>query len=512
MIDISRCVGLFAILCMIVGCGGGGKTGDDAVVNDVPDVSPESGDAAPEAVDDVPSDPGLPDPGGPDSATDAILDPSVDVSGTICCIYDFECPDGMECVPIPGELGVCKPIPVEGDCWTGSDCGPDQVCLGAIPCRCGQDTEGDGCDIPGQCVDESPGCCDADPDCPAHQVCTPGGTCESEPDFGECWTDIDCYETQECTGASYCICGDSCDEDGVHPGACSPLPNGCCNSDEDCDDGFVCRRRGLFDHMPGHCLPSPLGPQCPGDFACCWEDVDCPGGFCDGAYACGCIDLCYTCGACAEDQMGACEDWGIQVDLDITGGECGGTPEVHPAFTWYGVSLSWQTSIPAKSQVETALNAFIGMEGWIPIDEDYVLDHMFDLHFSHMHFPAVPKVGDAILVRVRATGEGEEKGLSEVLEIQVDQTMRDCLYPYYKACSDGGPILCRAIPPPCDPDKVMAAFDGCQRCVYPGTCTCDDGTEPVCPMPQPDCDDHEVLAVQGGCFACVSPFTCNEGS
>ena len=46
---------------------------------------------------------------------------------------------------------------------------------------------------------------------------------------------------------------------------------------------------------------NPAGPACPFDAACCWADGDCPGGWCDGAIACGCIDLCPMCGACMAD-------------------------------------------------------------------------------------------------------------------------------------------------------------------------------------------------------------------
>jgi len=44
----------------------------------------------------------------------------------------------------------------------------------------------------------------------------------------------------------------------------------------------------------GTCLPKPSGDDCTGEATC------------QGAYYCGCIALCPTCGDCAEFQMGAC--------------------------------------------------------------------------------------------------------------------------------------------------------------------------------------------------------------
>ncbi len=38
---------------------------------------------------------------------------------------------------------------------------------------------------------------------------------------------------------------------------------------------------------------------------------------------------------------------------------------------------------------------------------------------------------------------------------------------------------------------------------------CDDGTEPLCEMVPPVCDDQwEILAYQGNCYVCVNPTTC----
>lgn len=155
------------------------------------------------------------------------------------------------------------------------------------------------------------GCCHQQSDCQDMAVCVGGspdlvGTCEAPPEPGRCWTESDCYTTQECIGIVTCPCGALC-ELPASPGTCSPLPSGCCNSDDDCNVDHVCRGQWVDSKMPGACVPSHLGPQCMGDSACCWNDDDCPGtSTCTGASTCGCIELCFVCGACMPDEMGYC--------------------------------------------------------------------------------------------------------------------------------------------------------------------------------------------------------------
>lgn len=369
----------------------------------------------------------------------------------------------------------------------------------------------DGCDIPGRCISRAPDCCRTHNDCPAFEVCGPGNVCVPAPAPGECWSDQDCYDTQQCIGAAACPCGRICDiEEG--PGRCLPLPGGCCGTDRDCPEDHVCRRQDLWDHLPGRCLPSPTGPACPGDSACCWDDRDCPdGSFCSGAVGCGCVELCPVCGACAEDRIGFCEPYPITVTLDLARPVCR-PPRPGDFFPTWEVPLTWHSSMPARSVLEMAVNAFTGREGQIPIEEDLAQDHAITLALTVFHFSDPPKVGESVLFRARVTGAGGQQGLSAAVAVPVDPETRACLNPFDEACSDGGPILCRVIPPPCDPDKVMAVIDGCERCVFPDTCTCDDRTDPECPMPAPTCDPPRVLAVQGHCWACVSPSTCNEAA
>jgi hypothetical protein len=157
----------------------------------------------------------------------------------------------------------------------------------------------------------SPGCCSEQNDCLGATVCVGvspdlAGTCEAPPDPGRCWSNFDCYNSQECLDVVTCPCGAMCDQ-AASPGHCSPLPIGCCNSDDDCDADYVCRGQWVDSNMPGACVPSHLGPQCMGDSACCWNGDDCPGTLtCTGASTCGCIELCIVCGACMPDQMGYC--------------------------------------------------------------------------------------------------------------------------------------------------------------------------------------------------------------
>lgn len=232
-------------------------------------------------------------------------------TGDDCCDTDGDCQDGETCVDLFAEFdlpGACKPVQPPGMCWMHEDCADDEVCVGAIPCPCGWEDGGDGCDIPGACKSKAvTGCCATDGDCPDGTECGPGSTCTPLLQFGQCWTDDDCYATQHCSGVSVCPCGMFCGL-GTFPGACEPLPSSCCYSDDDCGDGFVCRAQDpLVDKMPGSCVPHPDGPACPFDAQCCWGDGDCgPDGTCKDAYLCGCVDLCIWCGACAEFQIGWC--------------------------------------------------------------------------------------------------------------------------------------------------------------------------------------------------------------
>ena len=224
-----------------------------------------------------------------------------------CCLGPDDCAAGLVCAPLyaGAESGVCKPAAEAGSCWINADCATGELCVGAQVCPCNADCDME--DTPGTCQPVGGGCCTADADCGRDQICAPGGACERTPVFGECWTDDDCSFSQTCSGVVFCPCAAGCLVPSA-PGRCAPLPSGCCYGDDGCDDGFVCRAYlPEVGGLPGRCVPDPSGPACPGDFACCWNDADCgDGGTCENEYVCGCIDLCPMCGACADDQMGAC--------------------------------------------------------------------------------------------------------------------------------------------------------------------------------------------------------------
>lgn len=247
-----------------------------------------------------------------DADCDMVDTPGTCTAAQTCCATDEECAEDWTCATFPEFMeleGACKPAQTEGMCWDHGDCTSEEVCMGAVPCPCGYDAEGDGCDIPGTCIDKGTyGCCTSDEDCDGDLVCGPGSTCVASLRFGQCWTDSNCYDTQFCRGVTVCPCGALC-VIGTSPGSCVPLPAGCCYDDSGCDEGYVCRgHSGEAGTLPGSCVPDHNGPECLGDAACCWEDADCGGdSTCGNAYVCGCIDLCPSCGACAENQMGFCE-------------------------------------------------------------------------------------------------------------------------------------------------------------------------------------------------------------
>lgn len=232
-----------------------------------------------------------------------------------CCVTDSDCVGMQTCVQLGGVevWGKCLPEPGLGECWVQEDCDLSQgnYCSGASVQSCQSVLAV--MDTLGHCVhDDPPFCCGDDSQCLPGYVCVggagEGGTCEPAPQPGTCWDDDDCYETQTCEGEMTCGCMGACAWLPT-PGTCSPLPQGCCFTDEQCGVGFVCRARPTESgQLPGACVPNPLGPACMGDSACCWEDSDCPGeSTCGGASLCGCIELCWVCGACLPDTMGFCK-------------------------------------------------------------------------------------------------------------------------------------------------------------------------------------------------------------
>jgi hypothetical protein len=155
-----------------------------------------------------------------------------------------------------------------------------------------------------------PACCTKNADCGPGFACGSGaegkGTCKPSLPYGQCWSLEDCPTGSTCLDVNVCPCNADCfvpDQQGT----CVTLPSGCCWNDRDCQDGQVCRSQGGIGGLPGSCVDDPAGPACTANASCCWNDNDCPKGFvCGDAVACGCIELCPVCGACAPDRMGTC--------------------------------------------------------------------------------------------------------------------------------------------------------------------------------------------------------------
>jgi len=228
-----------------------------------------------------------------------------------CCMDQDDCPQNTTCVE-PGPSGTCLPNAGPGLCWWDADCTDDELCVGATHCPCG-DWCDEGGDFPGTCLSkEEYNCCKDDGDCEQDEVCAGSewgaGTCQPAPEFGKCFSGMDCYMTQDCMGAVTCPCGASC-YSAVEPGTCSPLPDTCCYSDDDCPEDFRCYGKIEADLMPGTCLPDPTQtPGCPPPGGCCWDNTDCvQGKSCKGASVCGCIEICFVCGDCLPDEMGICQ-------------------------------------------------------------------------------------------------------------------------------------------------------------------------------------------------------------
>ncbi len=167
----------------------------------------------------------------------ACMDAGPGGPGAGCCTQDSECVAGEQCVlfggsaavPMPGSIGVCKPIAGMGLCWTDNDCnGPVETCTGAIICPCGSF-----CFMPdqmGTCGPEGNGggskeCCATDLDC-AGGACAvaqgqSNGVCQPPLlPMMQCYNDDDCMGGK-CTGAILCPCQAMCTKP-ITPGTCSP--------------------------------------------------------------------------------------------------------------------------------------------------------------------------------------------------------------------------------------------------------------------------------------------------
>lgn len=175
-------------------------------------------------------------PGPVDGARGGTCD--LDPGAVGCCYEDADCADGLLCRITPGcrddfDPGVCvSPSSLaDGQCWDRRDCGPMQLCEGAMRCPCGMacgapDVPGTCSDITGCPVGPRAGCCFEDDDCGEGMVCRwvnecrsgGEGVCVTAPGEGECYVDAECGAGGSCENTRACTCGRDCT---VTPAACA---------------------------------------------------------------------------------------------------------------------------------------------------------------------------------------------------------------------------------------------------------------------------------------------------
>ena len=112
-------------------------------------------------------------------------------------------------------------------------------------------------------------CCPAGV-CPFGEVCIEGA-CHPQPGQYGCFVDAACDAGQLCDGATVCTCEDESCQPAT--GTCR-WPEGCCNSDADCDGTGVC--------ASGVCRAKP-------EALACWHDGNCAAGqVCEDVQSCPC--------------------------------------------------------------------------------------------------------------------------------------------------------------------------------------------------------------------------------
>jgi len=283
-----------------------------------------------------------------------------DPSAYIGSAQDFEakCP-WAECT------GVCvanppKPKP----CDTDADCQQGEKCVPAVcPMMCAPDGKG-GC-LPcndgkmGQCVPAPVGDCKSDSDCKEGEVCQVICAARSDPFAGTPYPAEECFGV--CVPKSRCdrvICPDGfhceevcyacaqkawaeggggatgggeagtefpCDYDGCYAQCLPDLPEPKpCNTDADCDPGFVCEPRYCAKpkgrandsascvprgdktcvEPPDFCAGEFIGVCVPATTEGCIKDSDCPEGSVCKIY---CMGLCDPYLGCGNTCVGECE-------------------------------------------------------------------------------------------------------------------------------------------------------------------------------------------------------------
>jgi len=255
----------------------------------------------------------------------AALTPDVD------CIGEWACENG-DCVFHCDE----DPEPPVSECDYDGDCAPNQHCE-IVDCwapPCDEDGPCALCCMPiGECIDDEPGECFEDSDCPDGFYCDPL-----------------VWFAEEVPG----------DPDGEEPyyapvgmGQCLPLPQPGCLEDADCGPGFVCE---LIDE----CIPLPCEDEEGVPLPCDWNyefdgEVDCapygvcvpeiePGCFidedCPEGFVCEYLDGPYPSYPCECDPD---DDYCLMMDC-MPLGVCVEAPE--PEFTCNPTGCSGQICAP----------------------------------------------------------------------------------------------------------------------------------------------------------------------
>ena len=248
--------------------------------------------------------------GGDDTATPGQAD-----SGTMSCVSDMDCDDGVICNGVEScVLNVCGPgddatdgtsctDPAEGICVDGycanSVCGDGYVDRSRMEtCDDSNTDPGDGCE---------PDCtltCSSDADCDDANPCNGVEQCEGSGSSATCSSGMNMSDGTPCGTGRACRSGDcvsiGCGDGVVDPGeqcddANSVDGDGCdtdcswsCTSDDQCDDGDMCTGTETCDLSTHTCVDPP--------------DLDCTPS-----------DACHT-GSC--DPMMGCQEALIDGDMD----------------------------------------------------------------------------------------------------------------------------------------------------------------------------------------------------
>jgi hypothetical protein len=209
----------------------------------------------------------------------------------LCCDL-AECAGPCRSCAVPGMLGSCKPLPIDGSprppgCPTSAaaTCGTTGKCDGAGACQryggetpCGKRTCSGG-------TERAIPVCDGQGGCPAGQprACAPY-TCAGDACGSSCTLDGDCSAGNYCVGQQ-CVARKALGADCVEARECASAV---------CDDGVCCRTAcgvGFYCVGGQQCLPRR------NQASSCLLARECQSGFCVDGRCCdsACQDACYRC-------------------------------------------------------------------------------------------------------------------------------------------------------------------------------------------------------------------------